>query len=175
MFDLDCHILVRPNQNKAWFDEMMSTMEGQECNIHFVPGYDRDLPRGRLEGFLKGTAKYQTYVDDDDQVMPGAMRRITEEMDLLDVDSVFTLEEVHKDGKCIHIAGGHHIWAVKRATLAPYLPDYLKRNGMRYSISNWLGQVIPSVQLNWVGYIWNIDRGQTYRQQNCWGDSKHCS
>ncbi len=66
------HILVLP-ERAHWLEQTLASLENEPVNWYLIEGKPGDVGGGRAKGFEYGNAKFVTFVDDDDLVMPGAM------------------------------------------------------------------------------------------------------
>lgn len=101
---LDVHILVSEDTRKAWVrNSILSVREAikkaeYEVNLFVLPGVLGHIGKGRANGYAQGTAKWKTYVDDDDYVLPTAFVDLQKYLDQ-DVAAIFTSEYVEQNGK----------------------------------------------------------------------------
>lgn len=166
-YDIDCHVLTNPDLNQAWLDEALESLQGQACNVFVLPGYRGDITRGRMEGFQMGTAKYVTFLDDDDTVTPNTMEKVVEEMERGGHSSLFTMEHACKDGQVQAARPFHHLWVARRELLMPLIPQHqdIIQGLDKIALSSYgLQSLLPYVHMDWVGYRWNIDRGLSHRK-----------
>jgi hypothetical protein len=111
MFDIDVHI-IHYLEPQWMLDRCLASLEGQPVNIHIIKGVEEWPPfKGREKGFAAGTAKYCSYVDPDDEVMPGAYEN------LIQYDGynlVWGNELIYSGEKVVEFKGIHHAYLVKR-------------------------------------------------------------
>lgn len=112
---LDVHILTLPEARSGWLKDAVRTtkeaadMAGFEVNVHVLPGIKGDLGAARKKGYSLGNAKWKTFVDDDDLVLPGAFAALRQYMDK-DVVAVFPRENIWQNGKLHSFTyQGHHL------------------------------------------------------------------
>lgn len=83
MKDVDVHILTMPGDNSDWFDQCLQSLETEPVNVYVRPGIKDDIGNARANAFLYGTARYVSFVDPDDYVLPGGfaecLNRLREE------------------------------------------------------------------------------------------------
>lgn len=132
---VDVHVLTvqeHARYQRACFD----SLSRERINLHVLKGHDKDIGKGRYEGFRQGEAEFVAYVDDDCTVKPDAFENCVA---LLDnhpgVIGVVTNEErISMEGKIsVHkpfarlgyaIANMNQLIVWRRELILPYT-DYL--------------------------------------------------
>lgn len=67
---VDCHVLAYDCPH--WLDQALASLENQPVNIWLERGdWGGHIGRARAYSLAKGTAPYQTWLDDDDWLLPG--------------------------------------------------------------------------------------------------------
>ena len=185
---IDVHIIVRTVTNPKWVEQAIASIPTDICNIYIIDGADGTdtTTINRIKGFKKGTAKYVSFVDDDDYVLNGAFERCfkflednpeiaavgTRERRLFDDGSFeeFTLDELlpYEKGTELfeHMKWGklHHLLILKREHVIPLLDKkeiYSSRRmieGIKSSIAK---AELKCELLDFVGYIWRIHANNT--------------
>lgn len=116
MYDIDLHILHF--REPMWMlNRCLDSLQGQPVNIHIIKGISEWKPDlGRTRGFTVGEAPFQTLVDPDDVVKPGAFEELSKY--LSDYDLIYGNEEVERDDKvCSEITAMHHAYLIRRGLL----------------------------------------------------------
>lgn len=124
MHDIDLHIIVY-DEPKWQVDRCLASLEGQPVNIHIVKGVkERPPKKGRMAGYRLGSAPYQTFVDPDDVVRPGAFAALLE---YAGYDLIYGNEDqiIHDElggelGRSIGVHSAmHHAYLLKRGVGDP--------------------------------------------------------
>jgi hypothetical protein len=111
MFDIDVHI-IHYLEPQWMLDRCLASIEGQPVNIHIIKGVEEWPPfKGRKKGFAAGTAKYCSYVDPDDEVMPGAYETLIQHDGY---DLIWGNELIYSREKVVTFTGIHHAYLIKR-------------------------------------------------------------
>lgn len=89
---VDVHILTMPDDNKSWFDQCLLSLEKEPVNIYICPGIVNDIGNARADAFMKGGAKYVSFVDPDDYVLSGGFVECVNVLEEYNLDAVYTSE-----------------------------------------------------------------------------------
>jgi hypothetical protein len=81
MHDIDVHILHLPTDNKKWLKQCLNSIQKEPINRIDIPGIVGDYWSARYQGYHTGVAKYVSFVDPDDYVLPGAFAACQAELD----------------------------------------------------------------------------------------------
>ena len=204
MHNIDVHIAIHPKQDRSSnLDNILSKLEDEPVNVHLLTGIDKHIGQTRVEGFSMGSAPIVTYIDDDDDFIPGIFSKIQKSFDdMPDIKALCTWEEkVYEEGsnriarlpyKYLdpwHFACIHHLACFKRESINTYLGDISKMpNGAERSL--WamflldgnLAYNLPELGYRWRVYEGNaINHGRTFIDLNreleraCWDYGKRCS
>lgn len=68
---IDCHVLYC-HEPKNWLEGALRSLENEPVNVHLCPGIAGHVGLARSNAFKQGSAEYVSFVDGDDEVMPGA-------------------------------------------------------------------------------------------------------
>lgn len=68
---IDVHVLTLPNDRQDWFKQCMMSLKDEPVNVHILDGVVGNIGQARVNGFTQGDAKFVSYVDPDDYVLPG--------------------------------------------------------------------------------------------------------
>lgn len=68
---IDCHILLT-KAHERYHAGCLASLATEPVNIHTPPPVMGHIGRGRMAGFILGSAPYVSFVDDDDEVIPGS-------------------------------------------------------------------------------------------------------
>ena len=140
-------------------DRCLDSLKGQPVNIHIVKGVKEWLPnKGRAAGFSMGTAKYMSFIDPDDVVVPEAYDRMLE---FDGFDLIHGSEKVFKDGVFRGVVSGmHHAYLIKRGVLP--LEDLLIH--LRTSAAA-VARGLTVKHIDEVMYLWNANEGHAFNGQ----------
>ena len=140
MHHIDLHV-IHYDEPQWVLDRCIASLEGQPVNIHIVQGVKEFPPiKGRQAGYVAGTAPYATYVDPDDEVMPGAVERLL----------------VHYGADLIW--GNELVKGPDGMEYVAYAPHHLvlrKREKTGLNIKRHVNEVL---------YVWNMARGTRYNR-----------
>lgn len=84
--------------------------------VHWVEGIPGQMGAGRAKGYGLGVYPYQTYVDDDDYVLPNAFACLAEAMEK-SPQAIFTDSYRLHDGKTTRLGCPHHLSVYRRGLL----------------------------------------------------------
>jgi len=148
--DIDVHIIH--HKEPQWLlDRCIASMDGQPVNIHIVKGINEWPPfKGRALGFSKGSAKYVSYVDPDDVVLPGCFEKL---LQYVGADLVWGNEGVviEDGGETVHTnKSPHHAFLLKRGLDLDYSGSF------RDVVNN---HTLSRAHLDETVYIWNYYLG----------------
>lgn len=119
---LDVHMIVSSTTKKEWADQALdSVAEAIEAcpykvNFYVVDGVEGHIGQGRQAGYDKGSARYMTYVDDDDYVEP-EMFACLEPVLQKNFAAIFTGETLLQNGVFSKSPERHHLAIYRRDTL----------------------------------------------------------
>lgn len=135
---VDLHI-IHFNEPKWMLDRCLASLDGQPANIHIIKGTEEFPPfLGRAKGYAAGTAPYATYVDPDDEVLPGAIEKLLE---YSGADLIWGNELVKMpDGREVISKAPHHLFLKKR-----------EKSSRR-----------TKAHINELVYVWNVIAGTRY-------------
>ena len=68
---IDCHVL-HCYEPPAWIDAALASLDGEPVNVHLCSGIPGKLGLARARAFARGKAEYVSWLDGDDEIMPGA-------------------------------------------------------------------------------------------------------
>lgn len=135
---IDVHIIKHPTQDRSkTLEPLLKQLESEPIKVHLTPGYDRMIGRGRYEGFQLGESQLVSYVDDDDEIVPGIYSKILQEFkDEPRIDGLCTREKKDKTNKRMgygkfrykyydrrHFLRTHHISTYRRASIDPFINE----------------------------------------------------
>ena len=128
---IDVHILVSDTTRKDWVSQSIRSVEeaidlcDYEVNLFIEPGVPGHIGRGRKRAYDKGSAKWKTYVDDDDYVYPTAFIDLKKYLDQ-DVAAIFTSEHVEQNGR-LHPFNNpdHHLQVYRDDVVQTYDHDMI--------------------------------------------------
>lgn len=154
MYDVDVHI-IHFNESQDLLDKCIASLEGQPVNIHIVKGFEEWPPyESRKKGFASGSAKYCSFVDPDDEVMPGAYEEL---LKYSGADLIWGNELVITRDRDAHIHKGiHHAYLVKRNLSVQH---YLEFRAFPNAF-------LKRVHVNKVLYTWNMYLGTKQRRRD---------
>lgn len=72
---IDVHCLV--HKESPFFPSLVKQMKEEDVNFHIVKN-GTNIGLGRVNGFLKGTSSYISFVDYDDLIQPGIFKKIVD-------------------------------------------------------------------------------------------------
>jgi glycosyltransferase involved in cell wall biosynthesis len=124
---IDVHILRSRDTKPEWYKQCLSSVReaadnaGYPVNIHEVPGVPGHIGKARARGYSKGEAKWKTFVDDDDYVLPNAFQALEPHLNT-GVAAIFPREYVEQNGKRHKAIQRRHHLQVYRADLINSFP-----------------------------------------------------
>lgn len=173
---IDVHIIQHPTQDRrASLDALLGKLKFEPVRVHLIDGVKGHIGEGRYRGFNSGASPLVSFIDDDDDIVPGIFDEVLECFNEEPrIDGVCT-REAPQGGVASHRGFGyrwkyyhpthfrhiHHVVTYRRTSVAPHL-DYIR--GCPTSSEHTLtalmmldGAIIR--HLPKIGYIWNIHEG----------------
>ena len=80
MSPIDLHILHSPGWHIDLFERAIASTEGEPVNVHIVP-YAGNAGADHAHGYRQGTAPYVTFLDADDELIPGGLAALAAILD----------------------------------------------------------------------------------------------
>ena len=174
------HIISHPTQDRTeQMDAMLEQLEGEPVKVVRVPGVDRMIGAGRYAGYMASDGPIVSYVDDDDEIVPGAFDHILECFAREPgIDGCCTREHVSRHASrtvwgetCFpfqyydrrHLHRVHHITAWKKAAIMPYL-DEIKDKAVtaeHHLVALMLKNNARIKHIPHLGYRWNEHKGSS--------------
>lgn len=145
---LDVHVLLLDNSNPIYLAECCNSLRFEPVNIWYANGVNNDIGEARSKAFLLGEAKYVSYVDPDDRVIPGSFQKCIDYLEanpscpavytdekMIDEDGDFIMNGWSYDDKPFLekgynpelLQGIHHLLVMRRDILLKCLPLKSKR------------------------------------------------
>lgn len=178
---LDVHILKHPTQDRSeTLDKLLKQLETEPVRVQLVDGVDGCIGEGRYQGFTRGTLPLVSYLDDDDEIVPGIFDKMLECFHREPhIDGLCTRESRNGGQDLMQGQGGHkwkyydkrhffrvhHITAYRRDSIRPYLhhirdcPTSAEHSLVALLLlNNAVLRHLPEL-----GYIWNVHAGSTSR------------
>ncbi len=132
---IDVHTLAHPTQDRrASTLRLGAQLESEPVAHHVTPGKILQLGAARAEGFSRGVEPYVSFVDDDDEIVPGIFDEILTRFDQEpDLAGVCTEERiVGRDGEDVlkfrrpyyrrqDFRNVHHLVVYRRDAVLPHL------------------------------------------------------
>lgn len=167
MHNIAVHIGVHPTEKRP-IDKLLAQLENEPVNVYLVPGVDGHIGQMRAEGFRQGNEPIVSYVDDDDEIIPGIFQKVDDAFQM-DIDGLATYEEIifpDRRPRVVkfpfryldpwHFKSIHHIAAFRREAINPYLgdlesmPDGAERSlWAMFLLARKVGCVLPEVGYKW--------------------------
>jgi len=179
MYPIDVHILTLPGEDKRLFDICLDSLKNEPVNIHICEGIVGCTGTARANAFLKGTAKYVSFVDPDDYIEPGIFDKCLEVLESKNCN-VYTTENYVDDGGNFLMVGPqsthpwsytsmrrmyvlvHHLVVYQRVVVEKHLHWIRGVSSLSEYMLNLLCSLdVPFEHINEVGYYWrqlNKDR-----------------
>lgn len=101
---LQVHVLVSETTKKEWVDQCLKSVyvardrADYPIQIDIVPGIPGHIGKGRAKAYAKSSARWKTYVDDDDYLLPNAFVDLKKHLHH-DVAAIFTREQTWQNGR----------------------------------------------------------------------------
>ena len=112
---IDVHVLVSNDTRKDWVNQCLRSVEvamdraDYPIQLYVEPGIPGHIGKARQRAYAKGNAKWKTYVDDDDYLLPDAFVDLRKYLDQ-DKAAVFTCEYTEQNGRLHNfIQPEHHL------------------------------------------------------------------
>jgi hypothetical protein len=185
MHPIDCHILLDPHRER-FHAGCLDSLKNEPVNVYTLPSTAGDIAQGRIAGFSLGSSPYLTFVDDDDELHPGAYQACLDALEaapntigafsdevLIDVDGNIT-GPGRSTGLDWTFARQltlmpfiHHGVVMRRAAVMQLLPELERWHkypeqvlfGLLAQIGNWVHVPIP-------GYRWRRHDNQVTHTSN---------
>ena len=163
---IDVHVLTHSGTKPEWLDQCLQSLAAEPCTVHVVPGVEDNIAAGREIGFAQGTHPYLTFVDSDDYVLPGAMEAMCGA--LQHHEAAVGMEQQLTDGALSRPIGGHHLFAIRREALRPFLDGWGERNRNHHCVEA-LSRIAKPIHVKAVTYVWRRHPLQSHpRVNNNW-------
>lgn len=162
---IDVHVLTHSGTRSDWLAQCLQSLASEPCTVHVIAGTEGNIAAGRARGFAMGVHPLVTFVDSDDYVLPGAMSAMCDA--LKDADAAVSREMVLHDGELRGPIAGHHLHALRRATIAPHLPSYATRFAGRHC-SVALREIARPTCVDAVTYVWRLHERQSHPKVCSW-------
>ena len=134
---VDLHIL-RTHSPQDWYDRAVASCEGEPVNLHLLEGIPGKVGLARAAAFRRGTAPYVAWVDDDDELVPGAIEQALAVLEARpEVVSVYSDLEIRGEDwglieerrkplwtpmeQCQKLVAVHHLHVVRRRAVMRWL------------------------------------------------------
>lgn len=171
---IDVHIIQHPSDDRAEnIERLLKALEFEPVKVHVVKGVYRQIGIGRFNGFRSGEQEIVTYIDDDDDFVPGIFDKILARFEQEpELDALCTREEAFRNGKPLgaprahffkyyepkHLFALHHMAVFKRKAIEPHL-WFIKdvQDGSEHGL--WAKLMLDGARiahLPEVGYKWMI-------------------
>ena len=157
---IDVHVLTHSATRPEWLAQCLASLADEPCTVHVVEGVERNIAAGREKGFALGSHPFVTFVDSDDYVLPGCMTVMCES--LQKHDAAVAREMVLQDGQLHGDIAGHHLYALRRAVIAPHLQTYAQRFAGRHCCAA-LREIAQPAKVDALTYVWRLHPRQTSR------------
>lgn len=159
---IDVHVLTHSGTRPEWLAQCLASLADEPCTVHVVRGIEGCIAAGRAIGFALGDHPYVTFVDSDDYVLPGSMQAVTDALGT-GLDAVVAGEMILADGKLHSPSYGHHLFALRRAVIAPHLDRYARDFAKTHCVSA-LASIARPTRIDAVTYVWRQHQAQTHRR-----------
>ena len=128
---LDVHVLVSNDTRRDWIAQSLASVRDAieradyPIELYVLNGIPGHIGKGRAKAYALGSAKWKTYVDDDDYVLPNAFVDLKKYLDK-DVCAIFTCERVEQNGR-LHpfIQREHHLQVYRDDLVRGYDHDLI--------------------------------------------------
>lgn len=111
---IDCHILTRPTDNKAWLEACLESLKNEPVNLFIESGIEGNTALARKNAFFKGNAEFVTHIDPDDAVVPGVLQRCLDTIKQEDVGAYSLTARMNSSGRTeMKLLAPHTEWTVK--------------------------------------------------------------
>jgi len=182
---VDVHMLRLSKTDPVLLEQCMASLRDEPIYLHHLDGEVGHIGRGRVNGFMCGSAPYVSYVDPDDLVVPGAFEACVEELEQQpEACGAYTDELlIDENGKTL----GPGMWSgiawnpllqleprylhngavMRRCFVEKYLLE-LKRwpNMAEFVLKGLLAGCGPWIHVDRVGYKWRVSAQGAHRQQS---------
>lgn len=169
---IDVHVLTHSKTRDEWLDKCLDSLRGQPCVVHVIKGDERNISAGRVRGFSAGSHEFVSFVDSDDYVLPGVFDMVLERLHHGD-DAVATGESIVRDGVEVGRQVGHHLFAIRRSVLAPFLPKWDTPSTRFMHCIDKLRSVAKPTIIDKAMYVWRLHGGQSHRHLGAWAQTEH--
>lgn len=148
---IDVHVLAHEGTTQAQLDRCLRSLRDEACTVHVVDNAGHPVGHGRAVGYSLGSHPFVSYVDSDDEVVPGTYARLAKELEIH--RAVCTLERVITEASgyvCPTPVKMHSVIGVRREDTQGLLPrmaeadwcaDILVREALRPTQLDWLGGI----------------------------------
>lgn len=163
---IDVHVLTHSGTRADWLDQCLESLAREPCLVHVVAGVEGNIAAGREVGFGLGAQPFVTFVDSDDYVLPGAMDAMCEALQRAPAACARELV-LTEDGQLHGPFMKHHLFALRRETLAPHLAGYGKRFAREHCVTA-LASICRPLEIDAITYIWRQHQQQSHRSFGSW-------
>lgn len=172
----DVHMLVTSGRY-SWRNAAINSIRNEPCYFRTLPGIKNHIGLGRYNGFSKGTCEYISYIDDDDLIVSGILKKLIELLDrtpeaagafslsiridssgrVLENSKYLKLPPTFKNWNFENYSLIHQLVVYRRQIVEKYLPILKEENKFPEMILNRLiCREYKFICLPEVGYYWRI-------------------
>lgn len=120
---IDVHVLVHEGTTQYQLERCLNSLRGEPCNVQVVENANASVGAGRAKGYSAGVAPLVSYIDSDDELLPGTYRAVLDALEQR--RSVVTMEEVVTEATgfvCPQKRPMHAVVGFRREDVEPLIP-----------------------------------------------------
>lgn len=145
---IDVHVLTHEGTRPEWLVRCLSSLEGEPVTVHVIDNTGCSVGEGRAKGYALGHHEFVSYLDSDDELLPGTYARMLEEMK---VHHAVCAQEWVVSGSgyvCPTARKGHAPLCFRRGDIAPLI-QYMAASP--WCVDMFVRRILQPVALDWVG------------------------
>lgn len=180
---VDLHILTCEKTKPEWLAQAMDSVSGQPVNLRVINNAGRSTGTGRAQAYRESTAEFVACLDDDGQLLPGAIAACIAALDA-DPSAVGAYTDalyMDESGRVLGPDGStrkgawrvehslenagytEHIAVMRRAATLPFLDELEAYTGMeQYFLHGMLATVGHWVHVEQTGYLFRLHPENTH-------------
>jgi len=161
---IDVHVLTHEGTRPDDLERCLASLEGQACTVHVVDNAGYPVGPGRAAGYGRGNHPFVSYLDSDDEALPGTYERLLTELEKH--RAVCTLERV------ITVASGyvcptpnpmHAVVGARRSDIEPLIS---RMPAAPWCVDMLVRKELQPTQLDWVGVNAYVRNGTAREKLN---------
>lgn len=111
---IDVAIIVLPETDRAMLERCLYSLRNERVPVYFIEGVKGCIGHGRAESIKVGTNPYVSFVDPDDEIIPGIYAKLMGEAIVRGNPAIIYHNEIVVDSTNNTI---HHGWSYDKTTL----------------------------------------------------------